>query len=362
VVGAKSERFARTHAHAPEVDVPFLLKHGLDYIVGAHRNPGRTDQQIDAGVQANLQLGPYVIFGIARHTQEDEIGAKRLHLRGLSVAVAIADLTGLQRRFHVDEFVAGGQDAHAGPGVHLHLTHAQAGQYADFLRPDQVPGSHDLLSDMNVFADVTYIGARLYGAENADFFRQGTAGVAPRFAGVFDGDDGIGALGHGRAGHDPRRHAGRERHVWNGAGGANCKGAMIDNGYNLPDDGSCGFSGTSANNATLNLGPLSGGVFTPQAGSEAIGAVPNGIIVDNNGVTLACNGTANDQLGSSRPINAGTDCTSGAVEVALTLSAPTITTQPQDQTIFSGQTATLTVVASGSDLSYQWYQGSSGVT
>jgi hypothetical protein len=42
--------------------------------------------------------------------------------------------------------------------------------------------------------------------------------------------------------------------------------------------------------------------------------------------------------------------------------APTITTQPQDATILSGQTATLTVVASGSSLNYQWYQGSSGDT
>jgi len=43
-------------------------------------------------------------------------------------------------------------------------------------------------------------------------------------------------------------------------------------------------------------------------------------------------------------------------------AAPAITTQPQDTTIFSGQTATLSVVASGSSLSYQWYQGLSGDT
>ena len=42
--------------------------------------------------------------------------------------------------------------------------------------------------------------------------------------------------------------------------------------------------------------------------------------------------------------------------------APTITTQPQDQSIASGQTATLTVVASGSSLHYHWYQGTSGDT
>ena len=48
----------------------------------------------------------------------------------------------------------------------------------------------------------------------------------------------------------------------------------------------------------------------------------------------------------------------GAYEATIT--APTIATQPQSQTIFSGQTADLSVVASGSNLSYQWYQGDSG--
>ena len=42
---------------------------------------------------------------------------------------------------------------------------------------------------------------------------------------------------------------------------------------------------------------------------------------------------------------------------------PTITTPPQSQTINAGQTATLTVAASGTaPFTYQWYQGSSGAT
>ena len=108
------------------------------------------------------------------------------------------------------------------------------------------------------------------------------------------------------------------------AGGDNCdiRGTLNDNGYNLSDDGTCTNGGTgSATNATLNLSALSGGVHTPQPGSDAIGAIPNGTSVNNNGVTLACNGTTTDQLGSTRPINSGGDCTSGAVEVTpLSLS------------------------------------------
>ncbi|MCO5198323.1 MAG: hypothetical protein M9941_11330 [Anaerolineae bacterium] len=43
-----------------------------------------------------------------------------------------------------------------------------------------------------------------------------------------------------------------------GPTGANCtnSGTLTDNGYNLSDDASCGFSGTSADNATLNLDVL----------------------------------------------------------------------------------------------------------
>ncbi|MCB0110237.1 MAG: SMP-30/gluconolactonase/LRE family protein, partial [Caldilineaceae bacterium] len=45
---------------------------------------------------------------------------------------------------------------------------------------------------------------------------------------------------------------------------------------------------------------------------------------------------------------------------ARTITAPVITTQPQDTTIFSGETAVLTVAAGGESLSYQWYQGAGG--
>jgi uncharacterized repeat protein (TIGR03803 family) len=46
----------------------------------------------------------------------------------------------------------------------------------------------------------------------------------------------------------------------------------------------------------------------------------------------------------------------------ITLAAPMITTQPQSQTIASGTAANLSVVASGSGLSYQWYVGTAGTT
>jgi fibronectin-binding autotransporter adhesin len=110
----------------------------------------------------------------------------------------------------------------------------------------------------------------------------------------------------------------------NGASSSNCYGTPVtDNGYNLSDDGSCGFSATgSANSATLNLESLAnngGGTLThkPSLDSDAIARIPNGTIVNNNGITLVCNSTTTDQTGASRPLNAGEACTSGAVEVVF---------------------------------------------
>ncbi|MCB0020364.1 MAG: hypothetical protein KDE09_21375, partial [Anaerolineales bacterium] len=118
-----------------------------------------------------------------------------------------------------------------------------------------------------------------------------------------------------------------------GASGANCvniAATIIDNGYNRSSDATCTNGGTgSMTNVSLNLGPLAdngGPTLTrlPGAGSNAIGAIPNGTGINNNGETLSCNNVTTDQIGNSRPINVWTACTSGAVEVALLTPSLTI--------------------------------------
>ncbi|HPF73786.1 MAG: hypothetical protein H7A20_08365 [Rhodanobacteraceae bacterium] len=101
--------------------------------------------------------------------------------------------------------------------------------------------------------------------------------------------------------------------------GDNCVnlGTLADNGYNLSNDFTCVDGGTgSATNASLNLGPLVDGTHWPMSPSDAIGLIPNGTTVDNNGVTLACDGTATDQIGHARPSLDGDPCNAGAVETA----------------------------------------------
>ena len=55
--------------------------------------------------------------------------------------------------------------------------------------------------------------------------------------------------------------------------------------------------------------------------------------------------------------------TANSNTAAITIGVgPSITTHPASQTIASGATATLTVQANGTGLSYQWFQGTSGTT
>jgi predicted outer membrane repeat protein len=140
----------------------------------------------------------------------------------------------------------------------------------------------------------------------------------------------------------------------NGSSGGNCSSygdPLTDNGYNLSDDDTCGFSNPhSLNEASLNLDTLSSGgpgqqVHMPINPSDAIDAIPTGTTVDNHGEPLACDQSTRDQLNHFRPINTGDDCTSGAVEL---VSLPTLSID--DVSVTEGNsgttTATFTITAS----------------
>ena len=77
--------------------------------------------------------------------------------------------------------------------------------------------------------------------------------------------------------------------------------------------------------------------------------VPNGSKLDCNN-NLTNNGTIIVEKGGNLTGDPG-----GTV-----VSAPTIGTQPADKSVTEGETATFTVNATGSDLSYQWQQNTNG--
>ncbi|MEV4320099.1 ExeM/NucH family extracellular endonuclease [Actinocrispum sp. NPDC049592] len=79
--------------------------------------------------------------------------------------------------------------------------------------------------------------------------------------------------------------------------------------------------------------------------------------------TAAYNATIAATATTLRTASANTVMRGVAFAPAAATSAPTITTQPQDSSVTSGGTATLTVVANGTaPLSYQWYTGTAGDT
>ncbi len=145
-----------------------------------------------------------------------------------------------------------------------------------------------------------------------------------------------------------------------GTSGDNCYGigVMIDNGYNLSDDGSCGFTGTgSQNNVTLNLDALAdnGGptqTHLPGLGSAAIDLIPDGTTISNNGVSYTCNQTSEpldtDQRGQPRPQTAGERCDVGSVEV----EAPVLFS-PADGTLTNNNRPTFTWNAVSYGVTYQ---------
>lgn len=99
-----------------------------------------------------------------------------------------------------------------------------------------------------------------------------------------------------------------------GNGGECTDNAATDAGYNLDDDGSCGFTSTGSlsNNQSANLGSLSdnGGsaqTILLQSGSSAIGVIPAG----TNGCATTI---AGDQRGVARPGSLNGNCSMGAYE------------------------------------------------
>ena len=81
------------------------------------------------------------------------------------------------------------------------------------------------------------------------------------------------------------------------------------------------------------------------AGGSTDGASPSDSLIQDGSVLYGMTGE-------------GGDFNKGVVfSLTLPCTAPQITTQPQSQTIQSGQSTTLSVTAQGTTLSYQWYMG-----
>jgi hypothetical protein len=103
----------------------------------------------------------------------------------------------------------------------------------------------------------------------------------------------------------------------NSVTGGNCAGGVSDDGYNISDDNTCGFSGTSKNNSTtLNLDPLglvnNGGptqTVKLETGSQAIDFIPK-----KGCITFFSTPVTTDQRLFNRPDDGESFCDVGAYE------------------------------------------------
>jgi len=90
----------------------------------------------------------------------------------------------------------------------------------------------------------------------------------------------------------------------------------------------------------------------------AVGGIAKILVIDDANVNPTFSSTAIDDIGWT-PIGAPGFEDGGGPPPA---TGPSITTQPASQEVASGASASLSVAASGDDLTYQWYTGNSGDT
>ena len=90
----------------------------------------------------------------------------------------------------------------------------------------------------------------------------------------------------------------------------------------------------------------------------AVGGIAKILLVDDENVNPLFSSTAIDDIGWT-PIGAPGFEDGGGPPPA---TAPSITTQPASQEVASGASASLSVAATGDDLTYQWFTGNSGDT
>jgi hypothetical protein len=100
------------------------------------------------------------------------------------------------------------------------------------------------------------------------------------------------------------------------------------------------YQGESGDTSHPVGSPQSTGTFTPVLTTTAVAQTMRFWVRASNSL-----GTADSQ----------------AVSVVVQ-GAPAVTTQPQSETIFAGQTPSLSVTATGNGLTYQWYEGQPGDT
>jgi hypothetical protein len=164
-----------------------------------------------------------------------------------------------------------------------------------------------LIVTNSTFSGNSASGGGLFGGLGGGIFMDGGTLIVTNS--TFSGNSASGGGGIHYTGN-----ATLENTILTGNSGRDCGERVTDGGYNLDDDGSCGFTSSTSfsDNKNANLGSLSnnGGptkTIALVSGSAAIGVIPAG----TNGCATSI---AIDQRGVARPGSVNGNCSMGAYE------------------------------------------------
>ena len=159
-------------------------------------------------------MGLDVGLGVTGEAEVERLAAGLAHEGGQAVAIRVANLAHHQRSGCLDQLIAGGEDADAWAAVGTDRLAADAGQHADVAGIEKRALGEDELADLHVLAGRAHGIAERGSVEHADL-RGGGAGRVR----VLDRHDAVGAVGHGRTGHDPDRLPRTDPRRWRGTSG-----------------------------------------------------------------------------------------------------------------------------------------------
>ena len=223
----QNQRLARRKGHAAaenfRIGQAFQGRDGK--IARAHRTAAREQQHVHIG-QVFPQSNSNGFQVVGHNAQQARLGPGFAADGRQGVAVHVAHLAGPGIGADRNDLVAGGKDAHPGPGAHAHASRAAGGQQSDFLRAEQNAGSERRAALTRVVAAPQHMRARSHGPPD---FHQGLPILAVgQFGTVLHHDHGVGPVRQRAAGDDGRASARLQTEVGRAVHGDAAREGQID--------------------------------------------------------------------------------------------------------------------------------------
>jgi hypothetical protein len=210
---SESQRFAGLNGQAAKEEGGARVdKRPVDEVESPGGDAARDEEHCDVqrGVYNRLNGRIKQFLPVLNGGEKDGFCAGGRDHRGQHGAVGVADLVGARGVLNGNQFIAGGQDRHAGPGMDGDLRVAALGGEGDVGRGEADPGGNERIAGVSLSAARDDVVSRLQGTRRLQANGLANLGGSLTILGVFDHEHGIGTLGDGGAGHDLPYFSGRE--------------------------------------------------------------------------------------------------------------------------------------------------------